>query len=117
MAKTIPLNQLVSKRAAKHLVEFRHDVERSLAGKVQEVVLFGSRARGDGKKTSDYDVAVVLKDDGDRQQINFALSDLAYPHILSGIHIRPVSIPASYIHGPEPRSISHAIERDGVVIR
>jgi predicted nucleotidyltransferase len=117
MTKTIPLDRLVSRRAAKHLLQFRQDVERSLVGRVREVVLFGSRARGDAKKASDYDVAVVLKDEGDRQQINCALSDLAYPHILSGIHIRPVPIPASYIDGSEPRAISRAIERDGVVIR
>jgi predicted nucleotidyltransferase len=116
MTKTIPLDQIVSKRAAKHLIQFRQDVERSLAGRVREVILFGSRARGDATRTSDYDVAVVLRDEDDRRQLNYALSDLAYPHILSGIHIRPVSIPMSFIDGPEPRSISQSIERDGVVI-
>jgi predicted nucleotidyltransferase len=34
-------------------------------GKIERVVLFGSRARGDARADSDYDVAVFLNDPGE----------------------------------------------------
>jgi len=37
-------------------------------GRLERVVLFGSRARGDARVDSDYDVAVFLKDLDDRWQ-------------------------------------------------
>lgn len=43
------------------------DILRAIYGdRLERVVLFGSRARGDGRADSDYDVAVFLKDMPDR---------------------------------------------------
>jgi predicted nucleotidyltransferase len=46
------------------LTRFRSAVAEIYGERVERVVLFGSRARGDAKPDSDYDVAVFLKDAG-----------------------------------------------------
>ncbi|MFZ4859909.1 MAG: nucleotidyltransferase domain-containing protein [Desulfuromonadaceae bacterium] len=48
------------------LTQFRHALNEVYGGRIERVVLFGSRARGDARPDSDYDVAVFLKDMGDR---------------------------------------------------
>ncbi len=46
------------------LIRFRTALAEALGGRVERVVLFGSRVRGDANPDSDYDVAVFLKDFG-----------------------------------------------------
>jgi uncharacterized protein len=50
------------------LMRFRAALAELYGGRLERVVLFGSRARGDARGDSDYDVAVFLKDLGDRWQ-------------------------------------------------
>ncbi len=38
----------------------RADLQRLFRGRLDQVILFGSRARGDARADSDYDLAVVL---------------------------------------------------------
>jgi uncharacterized protein len=47
------------------LTRFRRDVDAVYGPDVDRVVLFGSRARGDARPDSDYDVAVFLNHPGD----------------------------------------------------
>jgi predicted nucleotidyltransferase len=47
------------------LVRLRQALDAEYGGKIERVVLFGSRARGDARLTSDYDVAVFLKNPDD----------------------------------------------------
>ena len=44
------------------LIRFRAALDKAYGGRIERVVLFGSRARGDGRHDSDYDIAVFLKD-------------------------------------------------------
>src|SRR5579864_1452429 len=44
------------------LQRFRTTIDRSYGDRIERVVLFGSRARGDARPDSDYDVAVFLRD-------------------------------------------------------
>jgi len=44
------------------LTRFRAAVTEIYGDRIERVVLFGSRARGDAKPDSDYDVAVFLRD-------------------------------------------------------
>jgi predicted nucleotidyltransferase len=44
------------------LKRFRAAVTEIYGDRVERVVLFGSRARGDAREDSDYDVAVFLRD-------------------------------------------------------
>ena len=46
------------------LVRFRAAVTEIYGNRLERVVLFGSRARGDAKPDSDYDVAVFIKGAG-----------------------------------------------------
>ncbi len=46
------------------LTRFRTAVKEIYDERVERVVLFGSRARGDARPDSDYDVAVFIKDTG-----------------------------------------------------
>jgi predicted nucleotidyltransferase len=41
---------------------FRAALDEAYGARIERVVLFGSRARGDARPDSDYDVAVFLKD-------------------------------------------------------
>jgi len=50
------------------LSKFRAALDELYGSRIERVVLFGSRARGDAGEDSDYDVAVFLKELGDRWQ-------------------------------------------------
>lgn len=53
------------------------DALRAMYGeRIERIVLFGSRARGDFNKESDYDIAVFLKDLNDFWQEAHRLADL-----------------------------------------
>jgi predicted nucleotidyltransferase len=48
------------------LVQFRESLDATYGDRVERVVLFGSRARGDAGPDSDYDIAVFLRGMQDR---------------------------------------------------
>src|ERR1700736_5083071 len=50
------------------LKRFRTALDTLSGDRIERVVLFGSRARGDAREDSDYDVAVFLKSLADRWQ-------------------------------------------------
>jgi uncharacterized protein len=111
------LSNMVPSRATVRLRAFRREVEFALPGKVAQVVLFGSRARGDARRDSDYDVAVFVRDDlNDRRSIDHTLADTAYRHILAGVHIRPVAVPADYLESHPRDTLAMNIARDGILV-
>jgi predicted nucleotidyltransferase len=59
------------------LVRFRKALNEIYGGQIERVVLFGSRARGDAREDSDYDIAVFLRDMTDRFAEMNRLADLA----------------------------------------
>ena len=59
------------------LKRFRAAVNEIYGDRVERVVLYGSRARGDAKPDSDYDVAVFLRDMPDRMAEMNRLADLS----------------------------------------
>ena len=58
------------------LTRLRRALDELYGERIERVVLFGSRARGDATEDSDYDVAVFLRDLGDRWQELDWLADL-----------------------------------------
>ena len=46
------------------LTRFREAVKRLYGDRIERIVLFGSRARGDSREDSDYDLAVFIRDAG-----------------------------------------------------
>jgi uncharacterized protein len=59
------------------LVRFRQALDVVYRDRIERVVLFGSRARGDAHPESDYDVAVFLHDMEDRGTEMDRLADLS----------------------------------------
>ena len=59
------------------LVRFRQALRAMYGNRLERAVLFGSRARGDARADSDYDVAVFLRDMDDRWVELNRLADLS----------------------------------------
>ena len=95
------------------LARFRAALDEIYGNQIERVVLFGSRARGDARPDSDYDVAVFLKSLPDRWTELDRLADLG-SEILDDegklIHAMP------YLAGAyrERTPLMHEIRKDGV---
>jgi len=59
------------------LKRFRAALDETYGPRLQRAVLFGSRARGDPRPDSDYDIAVFLRDMPDRWRELDRLADLS----------------------------------------
>lgn len=102
------------------LSAFRRSVEAVLPGSVRQVLLFGSRARGEAQPDSDYDLAVLLRNDVVGQQnVREAVFDAAYEHVLAGFFFVPVALPEDYlepIDGHYQTELARRIGREGIVV-
>jgi predicted nucleotidyltransferase len=75
--------------------EFKRRVEAGLPGRVAKVVLFGSRARGDAKAESDWDIAVFLVEQPTVAERD-AISDIAFDLMMeTGAGIQPLALSIS----------------------
>lgn len=90
------------------LRRYRAALDELFGDRIERVVLFGSRARGDAHEDSDYDIAVFLKDLTDRWREFRRLADLR-ADILSGtgvfIEARPFRAAAYHERTPLMREI------------
>jgi len=59
------------------LTRFRSALDAMYGQRIDRVILFGSRARGDSRPDSDYDVAVFLRDLPNRFSELYRLADLS----------------------------------------
>lgn len=95
------------------LARFRAALDEIYGNQIERVVLFGSRARGDARPDSDYDVAVFLKSLPDRWTELDRLADLG-SEILDDearlIHAMPYLASAYRERTP----LMHEIRKDGV---
>ena len=98
------------------LLAYRKAVEARFPAAVLDMLLFGSRARGDFTTESDFDVAVVVDADtqAKRRLIGKALSNIAYEFVLDGMPIRPIAIDRAFLASASP--LAAEIARDGVRI-
>ena len=95
------------------LTRFRAAVTEIYGERVERVVLFGSRARGDAQPDSDYDVAVFLRDMTDRAAEMNRLADLATDILYKEgefIHAMPYGA-GSYNDGTP---LMHEIRAEGI---
>lgn len=100
------------------LASFVASVRTHYGSRVVDIVLFGSRSRGDHRPESDADIAIILKD-GDWRfwAEKLKLADLTYDQLMEfGLRIQPWPISASAWLKPEthhnPRLVE-AMRRDG----
>jgi predicted nucleotidyltransferase len=95
------------------LKRFRAALDAIYGDRIERVVLFGSRARGDAHADSDYDVAVFLKDFADRWQeidrIIPVVTDILYEDA-AFIHAMPYRSGAYQ----DRTSLMREIRREGV---
>jgi len=95
------------------LTRFRAALSALYGPRLERVVLFGSRARGEARPDSDYDVAVFLSMLPDRWAELDRLADLRV-HFLdeTGAFFDAKPYPASAWHGASP--LMHEIRREGL---
>jgi uncharacterized protein len=95
------------------LARFRAALDKLYGDRLERVVLFGSRARGDAHQASDYDVAVFLRD----------LTDRWYEiHRLAAIETDILADTGAFIHAMPYRAgsyrertpLMHEIRREGI---
>lgn len=95
------------------LLRFRAAVDEIFGGRIERLILFGSRARGDSRAESDYDVAIFLSDFGDRRQEVRRMVPLVTDIIEdTGAVIHPMPFPAGAWRERTPQM--HEIRSDGV---
>ena len=88
--------------------------------RLDQAILFGSRARGEHRPDSDADVALILHERGDDGLTLMMLAELAYyAYLDTGIMVQPVTIaiedwlnPAAF---PRPGFLRN-IAREGIVL-
>jgi predicted nucleotidyltransferase len=94
--------------------EFKRRAEQAPPGRLKKIVLYGSRARGDAHRGSDWDLAVFVKGSvaaSEAQVLSHIGTDLLLDR---GWNIHPVALPAR-----REREDSHflrSMRRDGIAI-
>jgi predicted nucleotidyltransferase len=95
------------------LIRFRAALDALYGARLERVVLFGSRARGDHRADSDYDIAVFLHDFVDRwreiDRIIPIVTDILYEHE-EFIHAMPYRAEAYQ----KDSALMYEIRADGV---
>lgn len=94
--------------------EFKRRAERALPGRIAEVVLFGSRARGEAEADADWDVAVFLTGEPDSTDRR-ALSDAAYDLVVETSHYIQ-HVPLAARRRNEVTLLLDHIRRDGITV-
>ena len=95
------------------LKQFRAALDEMYGARLERVVLFGSRARGEARPDSDYDVAVFLKDYTDRWAEADKIADLALRVLTeTGAFIHAMPYRAAQYNERSP--LMHEIRREGL---
>jgi predicted nucleotidyltransferase len=96
------------------LKRFRAAVTELYGDRVERVVLYGSRARGDAHPDSDYDVAVFLRGMTDRIAELYRLADLSTAILEDGGEfVHAMAYPAGSYNDPR-MPLMYAIRAEGI---
>jgi uncharacterized protein len=95
------------------LKRFRAALTEIYGDRLERVVLFGSRARGDAREDSDYDIAVFLRDLNDRFKEMNRLADLSTAILYDmGELVSALPYPAGSYNERTP--LMHEIRAEGI---
>jgi uncharacterized protein len=96
------------------LKRFRAAVSEIYGERLERVMRYGSRARGDAREDSDYDVAVFLRDMPDRIAELYRLADLSGTILdETGAFIHAMAYSAGYYNDPR-MPLMYAIRAEGI---
>ena len=96
------------------LTRFRATLDEIYGPRLERVILYGSRARGDARDDSDYDVAVFLRDMPDRIAELYRLADLSTAILdETGAFIHAMAYPAGFHNDPR-MPLMYAIRAEGI---
>lgn len=103
----------MTKNADPILARFRAALDEMYGDRIDRVLLFGSRARGEAGPDSDYDVAVFLKSVPDRWKELHRLADLRVRFLDdTGAFFDAKPYPTTAYRDTTP--LMHEIRRDGL---
>jgi predicted nucleotidyltransferase len=92
--------------------EFKHRAEQALPGRIVRVMLYGSRARGDARPDSDWDVAIFVNGEPTSRDRS-VLSDIGHDLMLeSGQYLQTIAIDSS--RTPDRSHFVHNVLKDGL---
>ena len=98
------------------LTTFSADIRALYGDTLERVVLYGSRARGDARRDSDYDIAVFLKTLVSRWQEGIRIARIQLAILdATGETVNAMSFPAGSWNDPAS-PLMHEIRQDGVDI-
>ncbi|WP_229191133.1 nucleotidyltransferase domain-containing protein [Bradyrhizobium brasilense] len=120
MHHSVDQTEALTPVAQRALDLFGHAARAAYGDGLVQLVLFGSRSRGEARSDSDIDVAVVLRNLPDRRADRDRLADLAYDAIVeTSLDIQTVPVSLDEWEHPEHHTnpaLIRAIKRDGVVV-
>ena len=94
------------------IARFRAALGEVYSERLERVVLFGSRARGDATADSDYDVTVFLSDAGSPWEESGRLAEIETDILFdTGAVINALAFPVADYHARTP--LMHELRRDG----
>jgi uncharacterized protein len=95
------------------LARFRAAVDELYGNRIERILLFGSRARGDHQPDSDYDVAVFIRDPGSFCEENHRLAVVTTDILLeTGADISAIPFPSGAYRAQT--GFMHELREDGI---
>jgi uncharacterized protein len=112
------MEQIAASRAPTEepvLRRLKAELERLYGDRLERVLLFGSRARGDARPDSDWDVAVFLRGYDENRDEASPLTDFTFDLLVDeGIDLSVKLFAPEELHRRTP--LTHEIRREGVPV-
>ena len=110
------MRKIKDRKLRKILKEIKAQLDEALKGDYQ-LLLFGSRSRGDWEKFSDVDLMVILNDAANNFQTKEKIRDIIYNFSLATPYLFSVIIvPESLADNRKGFLVFDSVEKEGIII-